>query len=539
MAAYFGSTAKYLLIGIIVYLLFRALVWIFYRRGEMRVPVLHEAGMLILAFWVLALFSSSVSPALEFSIKPTFPGTDLIPLKGMLDLVSDEGFGALFWSAVKYIPIGFLVPFLFKRYRDYFKILVLGGGTALFIEIFQLFITTKGFRTDDVILAAAGLFIGYMIFCILHDYVGGLGKMATVKRSRHKSVPPVIRYEPEIMVLLMLAAVLIRGTQIQASAALEKKAEQQRIEEEEAAAALEAEEEAAAEAEEAEANKLKTADETLSLSLESGAVCVFSIDEEVILYESGSTTQVSPGDTAKLLTALTVLEYCELDETVTAGEEISLISSSAATASLKSGNYASVELFLGAMLVPSGSDAAYTLAAYTGGKILSDDDATTDEKITAFVEAMNTVADGLGVEDSYFETPDGDQSDSQYTTAQDMVRIAAAALENETISALCASYKYRALYDDGTDYTYRTTNSLINSSSEYYLEEATGLMAGSYGEEYSLIASADIDGETYIAVIMKGTDTGRYSDALAVFEALGAGAEASEEEVSEEETSEE
>ena len=64
-------------------------------------------------------------------------------------------------------------------------------------------------------------------------------------------------------------------------------------------------------------------------------------------------------------------------------------------------------------------------------------------------------------------------------------------------------------------------------------------MAGSYGEEYSLIASADIDGETYIAVIMQGTDTGRYSDALAVFEALGAGAEASEEEVSDEETSEE
>ena len=72
MAAYFGSTAPYLLIGLVIYLVFRALIWIMYYRGQMRVPLLLEAGFLLLAFWFLALFSSSVPPALWFSIKPAF-----------------------------------------------------------------------------------------------------------------------------------------------------------------------------------------------------------------------------------------------------------------------------------------------------------------------------------------------------------------------------------------------------------------------------------------------------------------------------------
>ena len=90
MSNFFGSVTPYLLAGLVVYLIFRALSWLMYYRGQMRVPILHEAGLLLLGFWFLTLFSSSVTPALEFSIKPAFPGTDLIPIKGMIDLAIAE-----------------------------------------------------------------------------------------------------------------------------------------------------------------------------------------------------------------------------------------------------------------------------------------------------------------------------------------------------------------------------------------------------------------------------------------------------------------
>lgn len=517
MSNYFGSVTPYLLTGLVVYLIFRALIWLMYYRGQMRVPVLHEVGLALLAFWFLTLFSSSVTPALEFSIKPTFPGTDLIPVKGMIDLAFADGFGAVLGAAFKYVPLGFLIPFLFRRARKVSRVMILCGGTALFIEIFQLFLPATDCRLDDIILALLGTFIGYFLFCLLCRYFREAERMGTVKRSRRREVPALIRFELEFLVLLMLLSVIGRGTQLEAARVrAAQEAQEQQAAEEAAAQQAAAEAEAQRLAEE-EAKKLKTADTMPELTLEAGAACLFSIDDDLILYEKNSTAQVSPASTTKLLTALTVLRYCGLDETVTAGEEINLISEGASTASLKVGTSGSVETFLGAMLVPSGNDAAYALANYTGYKILGNEEASTADAVEAFVGAMNELAAELNLENSNFETPDGDSSDNQYTTAQDMVRIARACLDNETIMRLCGASTYRALFDN-MDVTYRNTNLLIQQSDDNYYEGATGLKTGSYNDEKCLVASAEIGGKRYVAAIMQDSDAGRYTDAKTLFD---------------------
>lgn len=56
MAGYFGSIKPYFLIGIIVYIIYRVLLRLLYRNGRMRVPVAHEVGMALLAWWLLTLF---------------------------------------------------------------------------------------------------------------------------------------------------------------------------------------------------------------------------------------------------------------------------------------------------------------------------------------------------------------------------------------------------------------------------------------------------------------------------------------------------
>ena len=99
-------------------MIYRVLLRVLYRNGRMRVPVVHEVGMALLAWWLLTLFSASVSPAFGFSLKPSFPGMNLIPVYGTIRMVKESGVVALFGAFLKYVPIGFLVPFLFRRSRN-------------------------------------------------------------------------------------------------------------------------------------------------------------------------------------------------------------------------------------------------------------------------------------------------------------------------------------------------------------------------------------------------------------------------------------
>ena len=169
------------------------------------------------------------------------------------------------------------------------------------------------------------------------------------------------------------------------------------------------------------------------------------------------------------------------------------------------------------MLVPSGNDAAYALANYAGHKILGNSEASAADAIEAFMGAVGDLAEELNLEDSNFETPDGDQSDNQYTTARDMVRIARACMENETIMRLCGAGTYRALFDN-MDVTYRNTNMLIQLSDDNYYEGATGMKTGSYNDVKCLVASAELGGKRYVAAIMEDSDGGRYTDAKTLFD---------------------
>lgn len=522
MSNYVMSTGSYLLAGVLTYLVFRAVIWLLYYKGEMRVPIFHEVGFGVLAFLFLALFASSVTPALGFSIKPDWKTISFIPIKGSIDLVKAQGAGALFGVIFKFIPFGFLIPFLFRRYQRFLKVLFLCGGISLFIEVFQIFLTGALASLDEFFLSLLGIFIGYFLFGVVRMYFREIERMGTVKRSRRRDVPFIVKKELEFLIIFMLLAVVGKGTQIEIQRVKEEKAAQAELEkkqEEERKAAEEAE---AARIAEEEAKKLKTADSMPELTLEAGAACLFSLDDDMILYEKNGTDRVTPASTTKLLTALTVLKYCGTDEVLTAGEEISLISQGASTASLKVGMRGSVRTFLGAMLVPSGNDAAYSLANYTGHKILGDENASTADAVAAFVEAMNAYAAELELEDSNFETPDGDQSENQYTTARDMVRIAKACLGNETIMELTGKKSFRALFENA-DITYQNTNQLVRPGDDYYYEGAVGLKTGSVNDVKCLVGALEVNGHRYVTAVMQDSDEGRYKDTKILFDEVTGG----------------
>lgn len=523
MSNYVMSAGPYLLAGLVAYLIFRALIWILYYKSEMRVPIWHEAGFALMAILFFLLFTSSITPALGFSLKPDWKEISFIPIKGSIDLVKEHGFGTFLGVLLKFVPLGFLIPFLFRRFQSFFKVLFLCGGISLFIEVMQIFLTEATARVDEVLLSLAGTFLGYFIFGVVRLSFRDIERMGTAKRSRYKEVPFIVKKELEFLLIVLLLVVAGRGTQLEAARIKEEKAAKEELEkkqEEERKAAEEAE---AARIAEEEAKKLKIAEQMPELSLEAGAACLFSVDEDMILYEKNGTDRVAPASTTKLLTALTVLKYCSVDEVLTAGEEISLISQGASTASLKVGNRGSVKVFLGAMLVPSGNDAAYSLANYAGHKILGDENASTQDAVAAFVGAMNTYAAELELEDSNFVNPDGDQAEDQYTTARDMVRIAKACLENETIVEITKAKSFRALFENA-DVTYKNSNEMVKSGSDYYYEGAIGLKTGSLNDSKCLIGALEADGRRYVTAVMQDTDEGRYKDTKLLFDEVTGGA---------------
>lgn len=61
------------------------------------------------------------------------------------------------------IPFGFLVPLIWKNYRKAYKIIILGAGFSLLIELSQL-ITNRTTDVDDLITNTLGALIGFIIW---------------------------------------------------------------------------------------------------------------------------------------------------------------------------------------------------------------------------------------------------------------------------------------------------------------------------------------------------------------------------------------
>ncbi|MDR2360637.1 MAG: D-alanyl-D-alanine carboxypeptidase [Oscillospiraceae bacterium] len=245
---------------------------------------------------------------------------------------------------------------------------------------------------------------------------------------------------------------------------------------------------------------------------------VLNVDSNSIIYQKSSDEHIAPASTAKMLTALTVLEICSPDDMFTVGSEIDLIASDSSTAWLNHGDKLTVKQLLVALLVPSGNDAAYVLAVNAGRKIAGDDNLATGQAIKAFMGAMNKKAKEVGATSSNFVTPDGYDAQGQYTTAFDLAQIAKECLRHDVLLKIMGSYKINDTWANGREVTYLNTNELIDPNSQYYYSGATGLKTGNSGSSGScLVSAAVINGTTYICVVMGASAETRFSDSLTIW----------------------
>jgi D-alanyl-D-alanine carboxypeptidase (penicillin-binding protein 5/6) len=261
--------------------------------------------------------------------------------------------------------------------------------------------------------------------------------------------------------------------------------------------------------------------ERFSVDIMAANAYVLYAETNSALYQKNSDEHIAPASTAKMLTALTVLETCPLDDTFTVGSEIDLIASDSSRAWLNRGDKLTVKQLLVALLVPSGNDAAYTLAVNVGKKIAGENGLGEQQAIEAFVSAMNQTAKKAGAISSNFVTPDGYDANGQYTTAFDLAQIAKACLRHDVLLEIMGSHKVNDTWVSGREVTYQNTNKLIDPNSPYYYSNVIGLKTGHSGDAGScLVSAAVINGKIYICVVMGDSDDARFSDSLTVFSSI-------------------
>lgn len=250
-----------------------------------------------------------------------------------------------------------------------------------------------------------------------------------------------------------------------------------------------------------------------SIKIKAKSAILFDVNTGKVLYYKNPIEPVFPASTAKLLTALVAFDWCKEEEVVTVGDEIDLIASDSTKASLKKGQILTVRNLIEGMLVPSGNDAAYVIAAYVGRKSLNNDNAALKDAIYEFVRLMNNKAKSLGVVNSCFKTPDGYDAIGQYTTAYDMGLIGLAAADNEVIVEVCKKSTARNVFADGYDVTWNSTNSLIKKGSPRYYPYCIGLKTGtSTMAGKCLISLAKNGDKEVLSVVMNSDSEGRWED---------------------------
>ena len=247
---------------------------------------------------------------------------------------------------------------------------------------------------------------------------------------------------------------------------------------------------------------------------------LYDMNTDEILFEENADKKCYPASTTKLLTAIVATKIITNPDTViTVGSEIKLIGEESSTAGLEEGMKLKFSDLMDAMMLPSGNDAAYTVAVNCSRIYKNDKKLSNKEALNFFVELMNEAAVQLGATNSKFVNPDGWHSPNHYTTAKDLAKIAAYAKSIPLIAKSCSTHYAEMKPVKGEMLYWVNGNLMLNDYYKCYSKYCDGLKTGFTDEAGScIISSATVENHTMIAVIMNGYDGyAKYDDANLLF----------------------
>jgi serine-type D-Ala-D-Ala carboxypeptidase (penicillin-binding protein 5/6) len=213
-------------------------------------------------------------------------------------------------------------------------------------------------------------------------------------------------------------------------------------------------------------------------------------------YKRGAGDRRQIASTTKMMTALVTLQHADLDDVFRASSYRPAPVES--QIGLKPGERMSVRDLMRGLLLPSGNDAAMALAVGVSGSR------------NAFVRAMNTDAQQLGLRDTHFANPIGLDAPSNYSTAADLAKLAVVLRRND-FARETMDRRRATLRTGGRERSVVNRNTLVQ---EY--PWVNGVKTGHTNSAgYLLVGSATRDGVTVVSVVMgEPSEAARDADSL-------------------------
>lgn len=180
-------------------------VWAIFRlylaKLRRTLDLTKEGALLILVIYFLILIRLTI---FKFSIimissplnsyQYTFLGVDgiinIIPFKETVNILRDgihnnRIIKGIILNVIYFIPLGFLLPLLFKKINSFLKIILISTITSSLIEIIQLFTIFSVSNIDDVIFNIIGSAIGLICFKLFEKIVKKLNIEQVIEKIRY------------------------------------------------------------------------------------------------------------------------------------------------------------------------------------------------------------------------------------------------------------------------------------------------------------------------------------------------------------------
>lgn len=212
-----------------------------------------------------------------------------------------------------------------------------------------------------------------------------------------------------------------------------------------------------------------------------------------LLYEKNSRQPVPIASTTKIMTAIVVLENYQPQTVIKVPKKA--VRQIGTKMGLKTHEKITVENLLWGMMLPSGNDAAFTLAGLANLR--------NPNSQKTFVRKMNAKTVILGLTDTRFYDSAG-LNDAGHSSAYDLAVLTAYALKNPTFANIVSTRsKTVRSVNRKQKHNLKNTNLLIQPNESNYLSSAIGVKTGWTGAAGSCLVSATRQNNiTLISVVL-------------------------------------
>lgn len=205
----------------------------------------------------------------------------------------------------------------------------------------------------------------------------------------------------------------------------------------------------------------------------------------------------------KLMTMLVVLRNCEnLDEVYEVPADAINLERNASVANLQAGDKVKIKDLLHALMLPSGNDAALTLAINCAGG-----------SVDNFSIMMNNEANRIGAMHTHFVNPHGLNSNYHYSCCYDLYLIIRQLMKYPIFSEITSMRTYKTTVTDLTgnerELVWENTNYFVMG--EMVISSNVSLVAGktgytqNAGDCLAIVSKAVNNDEHYISIVLNAT----------------------------------